>query len=158
MSETSFRVANFLKMFSMFMVLGSLIYFYAYVDDRFGFINSSNQWYLELSKSVIFYSGLGLFAMLNLLLNIGINVHKSASGYDPKSFLFKSESQKEKVNVALIYLLIGINVMLAMTIIYLAFIRINGMNEMADYIQFPIFGIVVLAAAIVNSSLTLFKK
>jgi len=48
----------------MFMVLGSLIYFYAYVDGRMDFMSVSVSWQAGLSKSVVFYSGLGFLRFL----------------------------------------------------------------------------------------------
>ena len=95
MSETSFRIANFLKMFSMFIVFGSLIYFYAYVENRLGFVNEAEFWLEKTPKSYIFYTGLGIFALFNLLMSVGLSMFKNAQGYDDKSWLFKNSLHKE---------------------------------------------------------------
>ena len=158
MSVVRFRVVNFMKMVSMFMVLASLIYFYAYVDNRLGFMTNSHAWYFDVSKSVIFYSGLAVFALFNLVMGIGINLYKNARGYDEKSLLFKSEMQKEAIHFWLITLITSINFLIACSILYLAMIRINGITSNTDYIFLPAVGLVALIVAIIGLLVAFTKK
>lgn len=142
----------------MFMVLGSLIYFYAYVDNRLGFINEADSWFETSPKTYIFYSGLGIFALFNLLMSVGLSMYKNAQGHDEKSWLFKNAMQMERVSIGMIYLLIGINFMISTVTIYLALIRINGMSNEADYIYWPLFGLLILIITVVNLVLAIAKK
>ena len=74
------------------MVLGSLLYFYAYVDVRLDqILPISEDWYSQLSKSVIFYTGLGTFAVLNLAMNAVLGMYKSTKSFDEKSLLLKNQ-------------------------------------------------------------------
>ena len=158
MSETSFRVANFLKLFSMLMVLAGLIYFYGYSEGQTSFLNSGDHWIVTMPKAYIFYSGLLIFALVNVLLNVAISIHKGAAGVNSNSLFHKSEKQKDKVNIGLTYLLTAANVMISMSALYIAFLRINGQKGNFDHVQFPIFGMVVLVAAVGNLVMALRSK
>lgn len=158
MSELNLRVANFLKILSMFMVLASLLYFYAYVDQRMDFITASDNWYTSMSKSVIFYSGLGIFAVFNLLMNAALNMYKSADGFDEKSLIFKNELQKEHIQFWLIYLIAGINLLISCMILYLAMIRINEVSSNVDYLYLPIFGLAIMMVIIIGLFRAIIKK
>ena len=158
MSELNLRVANFLKMLSMLMVLGSLLYFYAYVDQRMGFITESDDWYISLSKSVVFYTGLAFFAVFNLLMNAALNMYKRADGYDENSLIFKSEFQKENIQFWMIYLTAGINVLISCMILYLAMIRINEVSSDTDYLYLPIFGLTIMVVIVIGLFRAINKK
>ena len=158
MSVTGFRVAKFLKMVSMFMVFGSLIYFYAYVEDRLGFLTNNHDWFVAASKSMIFYTGLGIFSIFNLMMGLSINVYNKAQGYNENSLLFKSESQKERIHFWLIYITASINFLIECGILYLAMIRINGMSSKTDYIFLPVFGLLAILISMIGLLLVFTKK
>ena len=142
----------------MFMVLGSLLYFYAYVDQRMDFTTGSDNWYTSLSISVIFYSGLGIFAVFNLLMNAALNMYKGADGFDENSLIFKSEFQKEHLQIWLIYLIAGINLLISCMILYLAMIRINEVGSNMDYLYLPIFGLAIVMVIILGLFRVIIKK
>ena len=158
MSELNLRVANFLKLFSMLIVLGSLMYMYAYVNDRMEFLNHSPGWLMNVSKSHIFYSALVVFAVFNLLLNVALSIYKSADGYDENSLLFRSKLQKERLIMWFTYLLAAINLLIGCSIIYVAFIRINDVNNHMDYIYIPGFGVLILIGVVAALFTTILKK
>ena len=159
MSELSFRIANFIKMLSMFMVLGSLIYFYAYVDVRLDQIFPySDDWYGQLSKSLIFYTGLGTFAVLNLVMNAVLGIYKSTKSYDEKSLLFKNEVHKERIWLWFLYLIAGVNVLITSMIMFFALIKINQAESDAGYAFLPTFGFVAVTIAFSGLMASIFKK
>ena len=159
MSELYFRTANFLKMLSMFMVLGSLLYFYAYVDDRLTLISpSSNDWYSELSKSYVFYVGLVIFAVFNLAMNAILSIYRSAEKYDENSLLLKSEIHKERIWLWIIYMIGGVNFLISSVITYLALLRINKISNNMEYAFLPIFGFLVVATTLIGLLIAIFNK
>ena len=159
MSELSFRVAKFLKMMSMFLVLGSLLYFYAYVDDRLdAIIPASGGWFSEISKSVVFYTGLGIFAVFNLVINAVLSVFKGTNRYDQRSLIFKSEVHKEQIWLWLLYLTAAVNVLISSIITYIALLRMNQAEGTADYAFVPGFGFLVTLVALAGILVSIFKK
>jgi hypothetical protein len=159
MSELSFRIANFLKTLSMFIVLGSLLYFYAYVDVRLDQIfPTSGDWYSQLSKSAIFYTGLGTFAVLNLVMNAVLGIYKSTKSYDEKSLLFKNEIHKERIWLWFIYLIAGVNVLISSMIIFLALIKINQEESETGYAFLAVVGFVAVAIAFSGLLASIFRK
>jgi len=159
MNELNFRVANFMKMVSMFMVLGALLYFYAYVGDRLDFVPSSDEGSIDhVSKSVVFYSGLGIFAVFNLVINAVLSVYKSAEKYHESSVLLKSEIHKERVMLWIVYLIVGVNTSIASAITYLALLRINNVSGDSAYVYVLIFGLVIVAATFIGLLAAVFKR
>jgi hypothetical protein len=144
MSEVNQRVANFIKAFSMFMVIGSLLYMYAYSPASSYFMNSSQDWMLKLSREHIFYVGLGVFAIFNLLMNIAISMYKNSKGTEPQSVLFRSKEQKQKVLVWLNWFLAGINILITCIVLFLALIKINEVTDTAKYLFIPVAGLIIL--------------
>jgi len=159
MNELDFRVAKFLKMLSMFMVLGALLYFYAYVDDRLDFVHDSSSSIIDrTSKSIVFYVGLAIFAVFNLIANALLGVYRNAQSYNRNTVLLKSEIHKERVLLWIIYLIVGVNTSIASFIIYLALLRINNPDSDNSYIYILVFGIVVVVATFVGLIAAIFKK
>jgi len=158
MSELDLRVASFLKLLSMLMVLGSLMYMYAYVNDRMDFLNHSQGWLMNVSKSYFFYGALGVFAVFNLSLNVGLSIYKSAEGYHENSLLFRNKLQKDRIIMWFTYLLAAINLLITCSIIYVAFVRINEVNNQMDYIYIPGFGLLILIGIVVGLIAAIFKK
>ena len=158
MNETNQRVANFIKMFSMFMVFGSLLYMYAYATDRANFLNTSPNWITELPKAQLFYVGLGVFAIFNLVMNVGISMYKNAKGIDNRSLLFKSKEQKRKLLLWFTYVWAGINFLIASVIIYLALIKINEVADISEYVFIPVIGLLSLVAILIGLIGALIRK
>lgn len=131
---------------------------YAYVNERMEFLNSSNDWLSKFPKAYIFYTGLGVFAVFNLLINVGINMFKNAEGYDERSLLFKNQEHKERLLMWFAYLLAGINFLISCVIFYLGLIQINEMNDKMQYIFLPITGLLVLLGVILGLLVAIFRK
>lgn len=158
MGEVNMRVANFIKFFSMMMVIGSLLYMYAYSSDRLNFLNESKDWISEVPKSSIFYAGLGLFALFNIPMHIGINMYKNVEGIDERSVFFKSKNHKEKLLVWFTYMLAGVNVFITSIVLYLAMLKINEASFDSDYVYIPFFGMIILIAPFVGLIAALIRK
>ena len=158
MSEVNIRVANFIKFFSMMMVIGSLLYMYAYSSDRLNFLNESQDWISEVPKSSIFYAGLGLFALFNITMHIGINMYKNVEGIDERSVFFKSKHQKEKLLVWFTSILAGVNVFITSIVLYLAMLKINEASVDSDFVYIPFVGMIILIAPFVGLIAALIRK
>ncbi|MCK5104673.1 MAG: hypothetical protein KAQ62_02930 [Cyclobacteriaceae bacterium] len=142
----------------MLTVFGSLLYMYAYASDRLNFLNTSQDWITELPKAHIFYFGLGVFAIFNLILNVGISMYKNTKGIDNRSILFKSKEQKERLLMWFTYLLAGINFLITSIIIYLAFVKINGVTGSSYYVYIPVTGLIILVGIVVGLVSALIRK
>ena len=158
MSEINLRIANFFKVFSMFIVVVSLAYMYAYVSDKVDFLRSDSAWHSRISKEFIFYCGLGIFAIYNLIMNLAISMYKSTQGVDKSSLLFRSELQKQKLIVWFTYLLTGGNFFIASLIFYLALVKINLAGNTTDYIFLPLSGALILMSILLTLIYQLIKK
>jgi predicted ferric reductase len=158
MSEINLRIANFLKVFSMFMVVVSLAYMYAYVTERVDFLESDPAWYQGITKVYIFYVGLGIFTVFNLVMHLALSMYKNTEGVDKHSVLFKNELQKQKLLVWFTYLLTAGNVFIACTIFYLALVKINMVGNATDYFYLPLAGAVVLGAVLFVLTFQLLRK
>lgn len=158
MSEVSLRVANFVKLFSMFLAIFSLVYLYAYSTDKLSSIYAQDLWIRNLSNTHIFYVGLGVFAVFNLIMSIGINMFKGAKGIDSNSLLFRSEERKQKLLVWLTYLQAGINALISSIVFYIALVKINDTVDAESYIYLPISGLAVLLILFVVLILILRQK
>ena len=158
MGEVNMRVANFIKFFSMMMVIGSLLYMYAYSSDRLNFLNESQDWISEVPKSSIFYAGLGLFALFNITMHIGINMYKNVEGIDERSVFFKSKLQKEKLLVWFTSILAGVNVFITSIVLYLAMLKINEASIDSHYVYIPFVGMIILITPFVGLIAALIRK
>jgi len=142
MSEISVRAANFLKVFSMVMVVGSLVYMYGYSTDKVDFIYSDPDWFTDLTKTYFFYAGLGIFVLFNLIMHSMIYLYKNTQGLDPKSFLFRSKKQKRNVLLWLTYLLAGINFFLTTIVVFIALAKINEVSGQSALMYIPLAGFI----------------
>ena len=158
MSEISIRGANFLKVFSMMMVVGSLIYMYGYATDKLDVMNPEIESVTSLSKAHIFYAGLGLFVLFNLVMHVILHMYKSAQGFDPKSYLFKNKLHKARIIVWITYLLAGINIFLTTIITFVALAKINEATGTTPLIYFPIVGFCILIFIIIGLLVAIFRK
>ncbi len=158
MNEINLRIANFLKLVSMIMVIVSLLYMYAYTSENISLLNSSVDWLKGLSKSHVFYIGLALFAVFNLLMHGALNLYKSAEGYDESSILFKNAGKKATLAMRFTFLLAGINIFFTSVIIYIAMISINEVKSNTDYLSIPFIGMLVLLGFLIGLIVTLIKK
>ena len=158
MDEVNMRVANFIKFFSMMMVIGSLLYMYAYSSDRLNFLNESQDWISDVPKSSIFYAGLGLFALFNITMHIGINMYKNVEGIDERSVFFKSKQQKEKLLIWFTSIIAGVNVFITSIVLYLAMLKINEASVDSDFVYIPLVGMIILIAPFVGLIAALIRK
>ena len=158
MDEVNIRVANFIKFFSMMMVIGSLLYMYAYSSDRLNFLNESQDWISDMPKSSIFYAGLGLFALFNITMHIGINMYKNVEGIDERSVFFKSKQQKEKLLIWFTSIIAGVNVFITSIVLYLAMLKINEASVDSDFVYIPLVGMIILIAPFVGLIAALIRK
>ena len=158
MDEVNIRVANFIKFFSMMMVIGSLLYMYAYSSDRLNFLNESQVWISDVPKSSIFYAGLGLFALFNITMHIGINMYKNVEGIDERSVFFKSKQQKEKLLIWFTSIIAGVNVFITSIVLYLAMLKINEASVDSDFVYIPLVGMIILIAPFVGLIAALIRK
>jgi ABC-type Fe3+-siderophore transport system permease subunit len=144
MSESRARIGNFLKVFSMITVIGSLLYMYGYNTERTDLFNDQPGRLIEFSKEKIFYVGLGFFVTFNLIVHLLIYLYNNAKGIDPESKIFRSKKQKSAFSAGLSFILAGINIFIASMILYIAFIKINEVSGQSAWIYIPIVGFAVL--------------
>lgn len=158
MSEVNLRVASFIKAFSMFTVMGSLLYMYAYSPENGTIINTSQDWMINLPKAYIFYIGLSTFAIFNLVMNVGINMYKNTRGVDARSILFRNKEQKKLLHMWLTYFLAGINFIITSMVLYVALIIINEVADTSRYIFIPVVGLTILLVSVVGLIHAIIKK
>ncbi len=158
MNVVNQRVANFIKAFSIFMVFVSLLYMYGYSPENGNGMNTSQNWLTSLSKAHLFYIGLGVFAIFNLVMNVGISMYKNSKGIDTKSVLFRSKEQKEMALMWLTYFLAGINILITCMMFYVALIKINEVTDTSAYIFIPFVGLIILVSIIIGLIHAIIKK
>lgn len=158
MSEVHLRIANLFRLFSMFAVLGSVIYMYAYVSDKVDFLHTSYDWYDRLSKIHIFYGSLGIFAIFNVLMSIAISMYKNVEGVDANFSLFKNETQKKRLLVRFTYFQGGVNYFIASMVLYLALLKINQAQSHYSYIYLPLIGISILTVILLGLVFQMIRK
>jgi len=91
-------------------------------------------------------------------MNVALSMYKGADGFDVNSLLFKSEWQKERIQMWLNYLIAGINLLITCAVLYLAMIRINEVSSDADFIFLPIFGFAVMMVTLIGLFSAIIKK
>lgn len=158
MNVVNQRIANFIKALSIFMVFVSLLYMYGYSPENGNGMNTSQNWLTSLSKAHLFYIGLGVFAIFNLVMNVGISMYKNSKGIDTKSVLFRSKEQKEMVLMWLTYFLAGINMLIMCMMFYVALIKINEVTDTSALIFIPFVGLIILVSAIIGLIHAIIKK
>jgi hypothetical protein len=158
MSELSQRGANFFKFFSMFTVFGSLLYMYAYSRENSDLVTSTQDGVVGIPRTYIFYYGLAVFAIINLVLSYWINIYKSVKEIDEKSIRFKSKEQKESLLLWFTYFLTGTNVLITCFILYLALIKINDAASNSGYMYIAIVAVVLWFGILIRLVSSIFKK
>ncbi len=158
MTEIKQRVASIIRFVSMVSVVAALLFMYAYGTDDHVIRSESNSILPQIPKSTIFYSGLVVFAIFNLLMNWGIKVYREAQGIDSNSILFRSENQKARVIFWLTLLLAAINFLLGFFISYLGFIKIEGFDAQNDYLHLPIIGLVITIVTFIGLLIAIISK
>ena len=108
--------------------------------------------------SRIFYAGLVVFAVFNLLMNWGIKVYKEAEGYDVHSILFRSEGHKARVIFWLTLLMAALNFLLGFFISYIGFIKIEGINAQTSYLHLPVIGLAIALITFVGLLIAVLSK
>jgi len=152
------RVANIVRFVSMILVIAALLLMYAYGTDDHSIRATTDAFLPKISRATIFYTGLGIFAVFNLLMNWGIRSYRDARGFDPKSLLFKSEHHKVGVLFWFILLLGSLNFLLGLMITYIGFIKIEGPSAQNDYLALPIMGIAILLGVLVGLLISVFRR
>lgn len=158
MSEISVRVANFLKVFSMLMVIGSLLYMYGYATDKVDSLFSDPDWFTDISRAYFFYVGLGLFVLFNVVMHIVIYIYKNTNAVDANSILFRSKKQKGDILVWLTFLLAGINTFLTTIIVFIAFAKINEISGQSSLMYIPLAGFIILFGIFIGLVSAVFRK
>ena len=158
MNELNLRVSKFLRLLSMFMVMASLIYYYAYVSSERDIPVAREGWIAELPKDLVFYAGLAIFALINIAINVVLSMYQSTQRYDESSKLFRNEERKEQIRAWILFLLAGINCMLACFVLYMAFLSMTTVESDVGYIYFPIVGLIAVIIPFVGLIRAIFKR
>jgi ABC-type polysaccharide/polyol phosphate export permease len=158
MEEIRQRTANIFRFLSMAGVVGSLLFLYAYGADEHNIRPSTGDWLEDISKTALFYYGLAIFGVFNVLVNWGIKVYREAVGYDQNSRLFKNEMHKAGILFWLTLTLAVINILIASVVTYMAFIKIEGVSAQTDYLHIPVIGLSFLLIAIIGLLISVFRN
>ena len=156
--EVKQRIANIIKFLSMAALIGSLLFMYAYGSDAHSTRVPEQGWLAGLSKTTIFYTGLIVFGMLNVIFNWWIKMFRETSGFDPKSFLFKNEYRKSILLVWFTLLLAAVNFFISTVITYIAFIKIDGVSAEIRYFFLPVAGLSVFVLVAVGGVVLVLRK
>lgn len=158
MMEIKQRVANILRFFSMVAVIASLLFMYAYGTDDHTILPKKEIFLSGTSKSTLFYIGLAVFAVFNLVMNWGIKVYRETEGFDENSLLFRNEFQKERNLFWLTLLLASVNILITSVMTYIAFIKIDGPSAQGGFLYMPIVGGLILLVSIIGTLISIFRK
>jgi ABC-type polysaccharide/polyol phosphate export permease len=142
----------------MGFVVASLLFMYGYGTDVHSIGPMGSGLLAGASKAGIFYAGLGIFGVFNLLMNWGIKIYREADGFDGRSFLFRNEFQKAKLLVWLTLSLAAINFFISAIVAYIGFIKIDGTPAERQYIYLPVLGALVLIVTISGLAIALFTR
>ena len=158
MMEIKQRVANILRFLSMAAVVASLLFMYAYGTDEHTILPEEDTFLSGISKNTLFYAGLSVFAVFNLVVNWGIKVYRAAEGFDENSLLFRDEFHKERNLFWLTLLLASVNILITSVMTYIAFIKIDGPSAQGGFLYMPIVGGLLLLVSIVGTLTSIFRK
>jgi hypothetical protein len=156
--ELKQRVANIFKFLSMAIVIGSLMFMYAYGSDAHSVTMPDQSWLSEVSKTTIFYTGLIIFGIVNIIFNWWFKMYRETDGFDARSFLFKSEYRKAELLVWFTVLMAVVNFFISTVITYIGFIKIDGIAAESKYFFIPLAGLAVLLLVIVSGTVLVLKK
>ncbi len=146
MDTVNQRVANFVKFFSMLMVFGCLLYMYAYTSGKEN-SGADHGWFFELSSKQIFFFGLAIFAIFNLVMNMAISTYKNSQIKDGNSIIFGSEEKKEKLLLWFTYVSASVNVLIATIIAFLALVRLNEQANISGLAMLPTAAMILFIVA-----------
>ncbi len=152
------RLANITRFISMIIFVGSLLFFYAYVSDATSRAVENDFYLMQLPKGLIFYSMLALFAVFNILMNMGIRMYRESRGADGNSRLFYSKNQKEAILMWTNLLVAGFNMLLSGLLIYVGFMRIVEMASVGGQIFIPVLAILLFLVPLSGLGYTLFTR
>lgn len=158
MQEIRQRTANIVRFLSMAGVVGSLLFMYAYATDDHNIRPASEDVLSGISKTTLFYYGLGVFGVFNVLMNWGIKVYREATGYDKSSRLFKNESHKARILFWLTLALAAINLLITSVVTFVAFIKIEGISAQTAYLPIPIIGLILLFVVLTGLLISVFRN
>jgi hypothetical protein len=158
MEEIRQRVANIIRFLSMAGVVGSLLFMYAYGADEHNVRPATEDVLTGISKANLFYYGLVIFGVCNVLMNWGIKVYREASGYDESSRLFKNETHKARILFWLTLSLAAINLLITSAVTFTAFIKIEGVSAQTDYLPIPIIGLILFFLALIGLLASVFRN
>lgn len=156
--EVNHRIANIFKFLSMAIVIGSLVFMYAYGSDTHSVKIPDQSWLSEISKTTIFYAGLIIFGIINIIFNWWIRLYRDADGFDARLLLFKNEYRKSAMLVWFTSLMAAVNFFIAAIITYIAFIKIDGISAESRYFLIPIAGLALLLLVAVSGILLALRK
>lgn len=156
--EIKQRVANMFKFFSMLSIIVSLLFMYAYGSDDHSVLVLEQGWLSDISKATIFYTGLIIFGVINIIFNWWIKMYKETRGYDDKSLLFKNEYHKAGMLVWFTSLMAAINIFISALILYIAFIKIDGISAEGRFIFIPVAGLLFLVLVVVVGAISALRK
>lgn len=156
--EVNQRIANIFKFLSMTIVIGSLVFMYAYGSDLHS-VNIPNQsWLSDISKTTIFYAGLIIFGVVNIIFNWWIKIYRETDGFDARSHLFKSVYHKSVMLVWFTALIAAVNFFISTAIIYVAFIKIDGISAESRYFFIPVAGLTLLLLVTLSGAVQALRK
>lgn len=130
----------------MFMVFGCLLYMYAYTSGLNGGENTHG-WFFELSSKQVFFFGLAVFAIFNLVMNMGISTFKNTQVKDGNSMVFRNEEKREKLLMWFTYVAASVNVLMATIIAFLALVKLNGQANISGLALLPTAAMILFIVA-----------
>ncbi|NJN26271.1 MAG: hypothetical protein HC819_09985 [Cyclobacteriaceae bacterium] len=157
MGVISMRGANFLKVFTMLLVIGSLLYMYAYSAGPDAIIADTSNWFSTIDKALIFYVGLGVFALFNIMMYTAIYMYRNQIDR-LNDYLFKNKKSKERILLWMNYLVSGINLCLVSIVLYIAFAKINELSDATALRYLPIAGLLFLIVSATGLVVAVVKK
>ncbi len=150
--EVKQRVANILRFFSMVLVVIGLLFMYAYGSDAHSASPAMTNWATSFSKSFIFYLGLTIFGVINILFTWWIKSYRDTNTFDGWSFLFKSEAQKSWLLIWFTLQLAVFNFLLASVIAFIGFVRIEGVAAESKFFFIPVIGLALFILVLVGGA------
>jgi len=158
MTEVKQRAANIIRFVSMISVVAALLFMYGYGTDEHVIRNDAEGLLSKFPRSTIFYTGLVIFAVFNLLMNWGIKAYREAEGFDVSSILFRTERQKAGILLWLTLLLGALNFFLGFLISYIGFIKIEGLSAQNSYLPLPVIGLVITVVVFAGLIISVFSN
>ncbi len=149
--EIYLRTANIIKFASMVMFIVALLLVYAFVPGqlRLSDIPFSAET-MMFSKGNLFYWGLGLFIVVNVLAGLTIYYIKKQTSSVKKLSL-------EKILFWLSLTISGMNFFLLLIFSFVGFINVEGVSNPENYRFLPVVGVIILLFSLLGLIVTLFR-